>query len=205
MCENKNDTMADAEKGEFVWDDLDVTGKIDMDKYDIQYISVKELISSIDDKDISVDFSIGLINIYKNNIAFITDLYFNKKKYSDIKMDRDKTIIFNPQNVKLFPENYRLQTVKNIYLVCFMKGEKIKNEKTGNEQHTINYNYPVRILRSFSKKSCDIIQVHDDYVGIIALKEALENSEKMQNAELLENSYKELEETKIKEIESELL
>lgn len=127
-----------------------------------EYINLQELAAGKLDQD--EKYCLGVINIAGNKVGFIVDTFFNKKlaQYDDISIG--DTLIFDTQKVRFCEEDFRLQTVKNIYLVKYVPGDYIINEKTGKEQRTIKYDFPIEVLRVFSRKLTAYIQVQDNGV-----------------------------------------
>lgn len=129
-----------------------------------EYISMRDLASYNSDKE--ENCRIGIIIVAGNNIGFIVDTYFDKKLVQDkeISIYDTDTVIFYSQKVKFSEENLKLQTSKNIYLVKYALGGLVINEKTEKEQRTINYDYPIEVLKVFSKKSTVYVHVENDSV-----------------------------------------
>lgn len=125
-------------------------------------ISLQDLVVYESDKE--QNYCLGVINIFGNKVGFIVNTYFNKKYVQNKEISRSDTVIFDSSKVKFSEEDLKLQTVKNVYLVKFVLGEFVINEKTGREQRTINYNYPIKVLKTFSKKSTAYIHVENDGV-----------------------------------------
>lgn len=73
-------------------------------------------------------------------------------------------VIFDSQKIKYSTGDSKLQISKNVYLVRYVLGDFMKNEKTDELQQTINYNYPVEVLRVFSRQSVAYISVESDKV-----------------------------------------
>jgi len=109
-------------------------------------------------------YHLGVINISGNKVGFIVNTYFNKKLIQNEGIIVGDTVIFDSQKVKFSEEDFQLQTVKNVYLVKYVLGEFIINEKTGKEQRTINYDFPIEILKVFSRKCTAYISVECDEV-----------------------------------------
>ena len=123
-------------------------------------ISLQDFVVHESDKD--ENYCLGVINIFGNKVGFIVDTYFNKKYVKNKEISLDDTVIFDSSKVKFREEDFKLQTVKNIYLVKYVLGGVVINEKTGREQRTINYDYPIEVLKFFSRKSTVYIHVEND-------------------------------------------
>ena len=123
-------------------------------------ISLQDFVVHESDKD--ENYCLGVINIFGNKVGFIVDTYFNKKYVKNKEISLDDTVIFDSSKVKFSEEDFKLQTVKNIYLVKYVLGGVVINEKTGREQRTINYDYPIEVLKFFSRKSTVYIHVEND-------------------------------------------
>lgn len=102
-----------------------------------------------------------MINISGNKVGFIVDTYFNKKLAQNVNITIGDSVIFDSQKVRFCEEDFKLQTVKHIYLVKYVLGDYIVNEKTGKEQRTINYDFPIEVLRVFSRNLTAYIHVQD--------------------------------------------
>lgn len=124
-----------------------------------EHIDLQEL--AIGEPDQDKRYCLGVINISGNNVGFIVDTYFNKKFVQNDDISIGNTVIFDSQKVRFCEEDFKLQTVKNIYLVKYVLGDYIVNEKTGKEQRTINYDFPVEVLRVFSRNLTAYIHVQD--------------------------------------------
>lgn len=124
-----------------------------------EHIDMQEL--AIGEPDQDKVYCLGVINISGNKVGFIIDTYFNKKFVQNDDISTGDTVIFDSQKVRFCEEDFKLQTVKNIYLVKYVLGDYIVNEKTGKEQRTINYDFPIEVLRVFSRNLTAYIHVHD--------------------------------------------
>lgn len=108
------------------------------------------------------EYVLGLINFSGNKVGFIVNTYFNKKLAPEEDISIEETVIFDSQKVKFKEDGFKPQTVKNVYLVKYVLGELVINEKTGKEQRTINYDYPVVIVRVFSRRSTAYLAINQD-------------------------------------------
>lgn len=124
-----------------------------------EYIDLQELAIGKLDRD--EKYCLGVINISGNKVGFIVDTYFNKKLAQNVNITIGDSVIFDSQKVRFCEEDFKLQTVKHIYLVKYVLGDYIVNEKTGKEQRTINYDFPIEVLRVFSRNLTAYIHVQD--------------------------------------------
>ena len=124
-----------------------------------EYIGLQEL--AIGELDQDEKYCLGVINISGNKVGFIVDTYFNKKLAQNDDISIGDSVIFDSQKVRFCEEDFKLQTVKYIYLVKYVLGDYIVNEKTGKEQRTINYDFPIEVLRVFSRNLTAYIHVQD--------------------------------------------
>lgn len=141
-----------------------------------EYIDMQEF--AIGEPDQDKLYCLGVINILGNKVGFITDTYFNRKFVKDNNISIGDTVIFDSQKVRFCKEDFKLQTVKNIYLVKYVLGDYIVNEKTGKEQRTINYDFPIEVLRVFSRNLTAYIHVQDK--GVICRYKNEVRKEKME-------------------------
>ena len=141
-----------------------------------EYIDMQEF--AIGEPDQDKLYCLGVINILENKVGFITDTYFNRKFVKDNNISIGDTVIFDPQKVRFCKEDFKLQTVKNIYLVKYVLGDYVVNEKTEKEQRTINYDFPIEVLRVFSRNLTAYIHVQDK--GVICRYKNEVRKEKME-------------------------
>lgn len=94
---------------------------------------------------------LGIISLYNGHYALISDCYINKKLVTDQEYALDGAIaIFNPELAQIETEE-TIKTAKHCYLVKYVPGGTMVNEKTGMEHPSVDYNYPVLVLASFAK------------------------------------------------------
>ena len=110
----------------------------------------------------SVPYRLGLINMFGAKVGFIINAFFNKALIQGENFLDDESIIVDVQKVKTVPEDTRFSTFKNIYLVKYVPGGTMTNEKTGEEQATIDYEYPVVIVRTFNKKATAYLAIEEE-------------------------------------------
>ena len=94
-----------------------------------EHISLQDF--DIHEFDQGEKYHLGIINISGNKVGFIADTFFNKKFVQNAGIIVGDTVIFDSQKVKFSEEDFQLQTVKNIYLVKYVLGEFVVNEKNG--------------------------------------------------------------------------
>lgn len=164
MCKKENENVTVG-----VCDELAVEKSSSADSYITEYIQIDELLS--DNVEMSASYSIGIIIVFGKKKAFISDIYFDKKYFSNLEINSKKNIMFSTKYATIIPEDIKIQTFENVYLVRFVLGGKEINEKTGFEQLTINHQYPIEILRTYSKKQCVMMKVSEKNVCIKTLKE----------------------------------
>lgn len=126
-------------------------------------INVSDLLS---DSLIGAEEKIGIINIYGSKVSFICNVFYNKKYTSEVQLKTEDTVIFKNESAVIVSEGEKLQTFKNIYLVRYVLGEKTINEKTGSEQASIDYRFPVQVIRTIPRKLCAYIEIKEDIVLI---------------------------------------
>ena len=124
-----------------------------------EYIDIPELEDGGIDQD--EKYCLGVINIAGNKVGFIVDTYVNKKYTQNDDIGIGETVIFDSQKVSFSELNFKLKTIKNIYLVRYVLGDYTVNEKTGKVQRTINYDFPIEVLRVFSRNLTAFIHVYD--------------------------------------------
>lgn len=146
-----------------------------------EHISLQDF--DIHEFDQGEKYHLGIINISGNKVGFIADTFFNKKFVQNAGIIVGDTVIFDSQKVKFSEEDFQLQTVKNIYLVKYVLGEFVVNEKNGKEQRTINYDYPIEILKVYSRRTTAYISIQSN--GVIC---KYKNEKSMQRAELNEQT-----------------
>ena len=83
-----------------------------------EHIDMQEF--AIGEPDQDKVYCLGVINISGNKVGFIVDTYFNKKFVQNDDIGIGDTVIFYSQKVRFCEEDFKLQTVKNIYLVKYV-------------------------------------------------------------------------------------
>lgn len=86
-----------------------------------EYIDLQELAIGKLDRD--EKYCLGVINISGNKVGFIVDTYFNKKLAQNVNITIGDSVIFDSQKVRFCEEDFKLQTVKHIYLVKYVLGD----------------------------------------------------------------------------------
>lgn len=123
-----------------------------------------------------VPYRLGLINMFGTKVGFIVNAFVNKTFIHEEFSQNNNSIIVDVQKVKVLPEDSNFSTFKNVYLVKYVPGGTMINEKTGEDQQTINYEYPIVIARMFNKKSTAYLSVELDGIRCIT-KNGFEHSE----------------------------
>ena len=110
-------------------------------------------------------YEYGLISIFSSHYALINAQYYNRHFATDGDYDINQTVYFNPEEVIITPET-NLKTSKYTYLVRFIRKGNVTNPTTGLEYTTINNDYPIEIVYTFSKKQCASIVLHGETIII---------------------------------------
>ncbi len=110
-------------------------------------------------------YEYGLISIFSSRYALINAQYYNRHFATDGNYDINQTVYFNPEEVTIIPDT-NIKTGKYTYLVRFVRKGNVTNPTTGLEYATINNDYPVEIVDTFSKKQCASIVLHGETITI---------------------------------------
>ena len=88
MCKKENENVTVG-----VCDELAVEKSSSADSYITEYIQIDELLS--DNVEMSASYSIGIIIVFGKKKAFISDIYFDKKYFSNLEINSKKNIMFS--------------------------------------------------------------------------------------------------------------
>ncbi len=126
----------------------------------------------------TMSYRIGIIYLFGSKVGFIAKQFCNKKLLPDVEISSLNSVLLDSSRIKFIPEDARIQTLKQVYLVKYVPGGTMLNVKTNIEQPTINYDYPVEILKSFSRKQTAWLSVEGNTVSCKAsdVSEALEDA-----------------------------
>ena len=102
----------------------------------------------------------GVTSYWTPQIAFIASAYCNQSFFrGEERLDPGPTVKVEPSRARLLPEDGVLDTRQQIYLVRYLPGGPETNTRTGEEQYTIDYAWPVEILRGFNRGQCISVEV----------------------------------------------
>lgn len=108
---------------------------------------------------------LGIISFYNGHYALISDCYINKKLVTDQEYAPDGAIaIFNPELAQIETEE-AIKTAKHCYLVKYVPGGTMVNEKNGMEHPSIDHNYPVLVVASFAKNQYICLKIEADAIA----------------------------------------
>ena len=125
---------------------------------------------------LAASYQNGIIYLFSSNVGFIAKQFCNKKLLPDIEISNLDSIILDPSRIEFAPKEIQIQSFKQIYLVKYVPGGTMLNVKTNIEQPTINYDYPVIIVKAFSRKQTAWLSVEENIL-LCKSCELLENSE----------------------------
>lgn len=132
------------------------TESIDLEQYDS---SKKNYYHMIEPK-------YGLINVCSSHYALINACYINKTFFKDkLYAETAQKVIFDP-SCATFVGASNLKTGKFSYLVRYVSKGTVVNIRTGNEHPAIDYDFPIEILQTITKKNCLKIMIEDKRVII---------------------------------------
>lgn len=109
-------------------------------------------------------YRVGLLTFFGGSVAFISSEYASKFSKENGTAYETDTVMFFPKQTKFVPENVAIQTYKNLYVIKYMPGGTVINEKTGSEQKTINYEFPIEVLYTIDRKKCTHVRISDSAV-----------------------------------------
>lgn len=116
---------------------------------------------------------LGIISLYNGHYALISDCYINKKLVTDQEYAPDGAIaIFNPELAQIETEE-TIKTAKHCYLVKYVPGGTMVNEKTGMEHPSVDYNYPVLVLASFAKNQYICLKIEADALQVRKVEQVM--------------------------------
>ena len=116
---------------------------------------------------------LGIISLYNGHYALISDCYINKKLVTDQEYAPDGAIaIFNPELAQIETEE-TIKTAKHCYLVKYVPGGTMVNEKTGMEHPSVDYNYPVLVLVSFAKNQYICLKIEADALQVRKVEQVM--------------------------------
>lgn len=116
---------------------------------------------------------LGIISLYNGHYALISDCYINKKLVTDQEYAPDGAIaIFNPELAQIETEE-TIKTAKHCYLVKYVPGGTMINEKTGMEHPSVDYNYPVLVLASFAKNQYICLKIEADALQVRKVEQVM--------------------------------
>lgn len=116
---------------------------------------------------------LGIISLYNGHYALISDCYINKKLVTDQEYAPDGAIaIFNPELAQIETEE-AIKTAKHCYLVKYVPGGTMVNEKTGMEHPSVDYNYPVLVLASFAKNQYICLKIETDALQVRKVEQVM--------------------------------
>ena len=116
---------------------------------------------------------LGIISFYNGHYALISDCYINKKLVTDQEYAPDGAIaIFNPELAQIETEE-AIKTAKHCYLVKYVPGGTMVNEKTGMEHPSVDYNYPVLVLASFAKNQYIRLKIETDALQVRKVEQVM--------------------------------
>lgn len=116
---------------------------------------------------------LGIISFYNGHYALISDCYINKKLVTDQEYAPDGAIaIFNPELAQIETEE-AIKTAKHCYLVKYVPGGTMVNEKTGMEHPSVDHNYPVLVLASFAKNQYICLKIEADALQVRKVEQVM--------------------------------
>ncbi len=115
---------------------------------------------------------LGIISLYNGHYALISDCYINKKLVTDQSMRGRRIAIFNPELAQIETEE-TIKTAKHCYLVKYVPGGTMVNEKTGMEHPSVDYNYPVLVLASFAKNQYICLKIEADALQVRKVEQVM--------------------------------
>lgn len=116
---------------------------------------------------------LGIISLYNGHYALISDCYINKKLVTDQEYAPDGAIaIFNPELAQIETEE-TIKTAKHCYLVKYVPGGTMVNEKTGMEHPSVDYNYPVLVVASFAKNQYIGLKIEADALQVRKVEQVM--------------------------------
>lgn len=116
---------------------------------------------------------LGIISFYNGHYALISDCYINKKLVTDQEYAPDRAIaIFNPELAQIETEE-AIKTAKHCYLVKYVPGGTMVNEKTGMEHPSVDYNYPVLVVASFAKNQYICLKIETDALQVRKVEQVM--------------------------------
>ena len=116
---------------------------------------------------------LGIISLYNGHYALISDCYINKKLVTDQEYAPDGAIaIFNPELAQIETEE-AIKTAKHCYLVKYVPGGTMVNEKTGMEHPSVDYNYPVLVVASFAKNQYIGLKIEADALQVRKVEQVM--------------------------------
>lgn len=116
---------------------------------------------------------LGIISLYNGHYALISDCYINKKLVTDQEYAPDGAIaIFNPELAQIETEE-AIKTAKHCYLVKYVPGGTMVNEKTGMEHPSIDHNYPVLVVASFAKNQYICLKIEADALQVRKVEQVM--------------------------------
>ncbi len=108
----------------------------------------------------------GLINMCGSFYGIINKGYINTKYEKEIDPQMlGERVAFDPARVNFLGSD-GLKTNKTSYLVRYVQKGTAINPKTGEEELTIDYDYPIQVLRAVNKKWCKSISISDGVLHI---------------------------------------
>ena len=116
---------------------------------------------------------LGIISFYNGHYALISDCYINKKLVTDQEYAPDGAIaIFNPELAQIETEE-AIKTAKHCYLVKYVPGGTMVNEKNGMEHPSIDHNYPVLVVASFAKNQYICLKIEADALQVRKVEQVM--------------------------------
>lgn len=126
------------------------------------------LFSDLENQDsalIGQNYSYGLINFYTTHKGSINTQYFNKNYVGEMPYSTENFIEFDSQLANIAHDS-KLKTQKFSYLVRFVKKEIEADTSEESPVQTVDYNFPIEVVREFTKKQYTSIAVEDDQITL---------------------------------------
>ena len=109
----------------------------------------------------------GFVSLASARFGVINKAYFNKHfaDRQDLQAADTLPVLFDPSRAKILGlDAVRFKTAKSTYCVRYVPKGTAINEATGVEQPTIDYEYPIEVLREFNKASYACITQTSDHM-----------------------------------------
>lgn len=110
--------------------------------------------------------SYGFLCVLTGRKSYINSVYKDKGTTGAADKADIETVIFDSKKVKILFHDGPLNTWKNVYLVRYVCREQSPDQPES--QKSMDYQYPVEVLRSFSRDDCSMLWIEGDVLNVVS-------------------------------------